>query len=252
MGAQWVVDVVGVSAVFFFEALAVGFGLGVTNAEKGGFWFSRACFVAGALSAVGSAAIRSGTTAGVIVAVVMTPLTIAALRWVNGRQRLISRTLFAGALPNPPSAPATPDGALLVLWGSNASWSTGMPHTVIQMGQRKVLAITNTPKGKGLLITALEIFDDRGEVIAHIEDNDFWVKDGSRAKRPDASTLVVFDHNNAEVLRVRLLNRTTLSVLGVFRAPGSPVVVLAEDQTAIGTNVLQRCVFGNCAVDVRC
>ena len=68
-------------------------------------------------------------------------------------------------------------------------------------------------------VTTLQIFDDRKDSIATMDDGHFWVKFGSKKKRPDKSTLVVYDHLNKEVLRVRFLNPHAISVQGLFRHP---------------------------------
>ena len=99
-----------------------------------------------------------------------------------------------------------PKDALIVLWGSNVSWSTErMPHTIIQMGPDRMLTIDRAKDGKSLVVTTLRIFDDRNNIIARIDEDGFWVENSSRKKRPDASTLVVYDHNDTEVLNVKFL-----------------------------------------------
>jgi hypothetical protein len=78
----------------------------------------------------------------------------------------------------------------------------------------------------------LKVFDDRNDSIAHIDEDGFWVQNSVRKKRPDQSTLVVFDHNDTEVLRIHYLNPRAVSVEGIFRHPKiSPTFwKIAEDQ----------------------
>jgi hypothetical protein len=72
-------------------------------------------------------------------------------------------------------------------------------------------------------VSLLKIFDDRNDIIARIDVDGFWVANTVRKKRPDQSTLVVYDHYDREVLKIHLLNDRAMSLTGIFRLPSSTV-----------------------------
>lgn len=109
-----------------------------------------------------------------------------------------------------------PENALAVFIGSNLSWSTRFPHTVIEMGNEPMLVI-DRDGNRNLKVTVLRIFDDRDDIIARIDADGFWVQNTLRKKRPDQSTLIVYDHNDNEVLKLRYINNRAITVEGVFR-----------------------------------
>ena len=125
-----------------------------------------------------------------------------------------------------------------------------MPHTVIQMGQDQMLVIDRAPDGKSLVVTVLRIFDDRGEIIARLHKDGFWVKNTSRSHRPNERTLIVYDHNDVEALYVELLNATTLSVRGVLRHIGLPPIEITGDVAKLGGNSIRSSCFGESSVDI--
>jgi hypothetical protein len=101
------------------------------------------------------------------------------------------------------------------------------------MGGEEMLAIDRDPKTKNLVVSMLRVFDDRGNIIARIDTNGFWVANTSRKKRPDESTLVVFDHNDIEVLNIKFLNPSAIKILGTFRKDRYPPIIIAESWTEV-------------------
>ena len=82
-----------------------------------------------------------------------------------------------------------------------------------------------------LVISMLKIFDDRNNIIARVDaDDGFWVENSTRKKRPDKSTLVVYDHSDKEVLRLIFLNRSAISITGIFRHQhvAAPVIITTD------------------------
>ena len=79
-----------------------------------------------------------------------------------------------------------------------------------------------------------------------IEDNEFTINQNNyfKRKRPDKTTLVVYDQSNAEVLHVRYLNRSAVRVTGVFRY-GDRVVVIDDNSARIGMVTLS----GSCTTN---
>jgi hypothetical protein len=65
--------------------------------------------------------------------------------------------------------------------------------------------------------------------ITHIDEKGLWVDPSARKTRPDRSTLIVYDHDDAEVLNVKPLNASTISFTGIFRVKGRPPVAVADE-----------------------
>jgi hypothetical protein len=126
--------------------------------------------------------------------------------------------LIPANLPMPEHLPPdVPPNALVVFWGSNISWNTRLPHTVLEMADDPMIVIDKKPGTDNLVVTVLRVFDDRDDIIARIDEDGFWVKNTTRKKRPDPSTLVVYDHSDTEVLRIQFLNSRAISIEGIFR-----------------------------------
>ena len=73
---------------------------------------------------------------------------------------------------------------------------------------------------KGASISG-EFFDNNKNVIAVLESNR-WTLNRERyfkSLKPDKSTLIVQDHQNAEVLNIRFCNRNFFEISGLFRFP---------------------------------
>ncbi len=158
--------------------------------------------------------------------------------------------------PTPPLPPGLnaaqiPKDALKVFLGSNVAWATRMPHTVLTMAGEPMITIDRKKGHDELVVTVLRIFDDRNNIIARIDADGFWVENSTRKKRPDSHTLVVFDHTDTEVLRITFLNRTTISVTGIFRhaSLARPVIVTPE-YADLGGPRLTGNVFGENASDI--
>ena len=82
-----------------------------------------------------------------------------------------------------------------------------------------MLAIDRNKDDSSIIITVLRIYDDRDNIIARIDENGFWVAATVRKKRPDQSTLIVFDHSDIQILRIQFLNPQAILVEGLFRHP---------------------------------
>ncbi|MDQ6868635.1 MAG: hypothetical protein M3178_09590 [Pseudomonadota bacterium] len=136
--------------------------------------------------------------------------------------------LYPANLPRPNSqCPiASDDFALFV--GSNVAFGRGIPPTLLLLGGQEIISGGKTPDG-GLGLRILKLFDDRDNIINHIDEKGLWVDPSARKSRPDRSTLVVYDHNDAEVLNVKFLNKNTISIMGVFRVKGRPPVVVTNE-----------------------
>ncbi len=146
-----------------------------------------------------------------------------------------------------------PDNALAVFIGSNLAWSTRFPHIVLEMADEQMLVI-DKDGNHNLKVTVLRIFDDRDDIIARIDEDGFWVQNTLRRKRPDQSTLIVYDHNDTEVLKLKYLNPRAISVQGVFRhAKIKPAYLVVTPTAAIqmpNSNRIMNSCFGEMAADI--
>jgi hypothetical protein len=166
--------------------------------------------------------------------------------------------LMPGNFPTPPLPQAcrrsVPSDALTLFWGSNASWNVRLPHTLLEIAGEPMIVADKNDQGN-LVITLLKVFDDRNDVIARIDEDGFWVQNNVRKKRPDESTLVVFDHTDTEVLRIQYLNSRAISVQGLFRHPKiSPIYWHVRQGNAVqmpNNNSFNGNCVGNLSVSIR-
>jgi hypothetical protein len=156
--------------------------------------------------------------------------------------------LLAANDPTPSYAcPEIPDGALLLDLGGNVLWTDypGISRSLLMIRGLPIIAVDFGPKN--LKITALRLFDDRNNIIARIDPDGFWTDPTVRTKRPDASTLIVFDHLDNEALRFRFSNAHLITVRGIFRAPGATAPLVVTDNgihMADGQSLSQACIQG--------
>lgn len=112
-----------------------------------------------------------------------------------------------------------PANAIMVVWGTNVSWTTQPDHVLLEMASDPMIAVKRDQKTGNLVVTSLKVFDDRNDRIARIDEDGFWVQNNTFKKRPNEHTLVVYDHNDDEVLRIEFINPRVISVTGIFRHP---------------------------------
>lgn len=124
-----------------------------------------------------------------------------------------------GTAPTMPSTENLSSGAVAVIYGKNVSINSVFPHTLLRMGNDDIIVIDRDKKSGNIKVLSLRVFDDQYDIIARIDESDFWVKNTNRAKRPDEHTLIVYDHNDEQVLKIELLNPQTLEIQGIFRSP---------------------------------
>jgi hypothetical protein len=235
--------------------------LGVIATMKGShpiaFWIARACFVIIAADLVIFPTYEA-FSAGVDGAIFFPLLILVwgvvfcglffSLYWVKKEEGLNSARLVPGDVQTPPLRPTVmpiPPNALMVFWGSNMSWATTFPRTVIRMGATDLLTIGRSAKTGVLVIKTLRIYDDRNNIIVRVDENEFWVGDGNRKKRPDPSTLIVYDHFDVEVLRITLLNKSAVVIRGILRCPGYAPAVITDTFAFIASANLRGNYFGS-------
>lgn len=160
----------------------------------------------------------------------------------------VKETEFSGVLlpandPSPPNrcTPPPPE-ALSVFYGGSVAWSTHFPLTIVSITGKDLLSVRRDANG---LSVWAKIFDAEGKIIADIENNEFTINQNNyfKHKRPDASTLIIYDQYDQPVLNVRFLNPAALRVLGVFRVKDRAPVIIEENRTLFGGSIST----GDCA-----
>ena len=121
-----------------------------------------------------------------------------------------------------------PKGALRILLGPMAAWATSFPSNVVVIDGDSILSMNRTADGRISLST--DIYDENHDIIAEIKDNHYDVDSSAfKVARDNLSDLSVFiRHDKEQVLDVRYLNPTTISIRGVFRSESSELKVTAE------------------------
>lgn len=272
-------DLISIILGVVFPILAgVGVTLTLSPSVPEEFWAARACFVGAGLIGIGLSvywltisdrALWLRLSLAAIAGLIFVPSTVGILQWVAFRAKLSAPdVLVPDSLPTPPLPPGLilppnlqamglkgsnylpPPGALLVFYGSNLAWTTEFPHTILRMGNMPMLVIDREPKSSGIMVRVLRIFDDRGDIIARVEDNGFWANGQTRKSRPSPSILKIFDHNDAEVLNLHMLNKESIMVQGIFRKAGSPPVIIGPNSAKIGRFTLTNSTSAENNVDI--
>ena len=122
-----------------------------------------------------------------------------------------------------------PKDALVIFYGDNISFTQKRFQNIIRLGGEVLLQIDREQSTGAIYISVLRVFDDRNDIIAKIDSDGFCVRNTSQKKRPDESTLVVYDHNDYEVLNIRLLNKNAIRLTGIFRRPRLPPIVISSN-----------------------
>ncbi len=243
--------------VAFPVLVGIGVALAVADASDIEFWFARGCFIVAALDVMfftvkwlwfsEELAPRDWTVGAAIAAAALVALVIG-LRWIDYRAERISAQLVPGTKPMPPLPPGcNPPADGLVVWlGTNVAWGTRFPYTVLNIGGVKMLAVDKVAGKPKLNINVLRIFDDRGTIIARIDEDGFWVSPDMRHVKPNRSTLVVYDRADQQALKIEFLNPRALYVEGIFRDRKGVTVRITPDSMILpGDNIFsQSCIAG--------
>jgi hypothetical protein len=116
--------------------------------------------------------------------------------------------------------------------GGNAGVSDSDEVTVLTGKGIDLLSLRRT--SKGLAINARTYSDD-GKIIAEIINNRFYINPNNffRIEKPDTHSLVVYDLQDRKVIDIRYLNSHSVTVLGIFKAPGAPPCIIDENAIII-------------------
>jgi hypothetical protein len=115
------------------------------------------------------------------------------------------------------------DGKFLVFLGSSMSVLDAEPKDILLIRGRTIIATES--KGSAISLKKLVVIDDKDQTLVSIDGDGFWVYPLARLKRPDKSTLIVYDHEDSRVFYIRYLNKKALYIEGTFRNAGLSLVV---------------------------
>ena len=247
----------GIGFPILLAALGSGTTFAVIDSTSAEFMFARACFLVAAFDGAGFLAVwlwhvskshlLLRLACGAVGAGVILPGAAIALQWVDLREVRLAMTLTSKNVQTPLIPPdcEVPKGAVMVFLGSNLAIARKMPSAIIQMGGQEMLTL-DMDKHHRLMVKALRMFGDRNELIARIEDDKFSMAPSVRHEKPDESTFIVYDQNNAELLRISYLNIQAVSIRGQFRGENLPPLVIGDDKVQVG----DRTVVDTCLGDL--
>src|ERR1700730_7401637 len=150
--------------------------------------------------------------------------------------------LYSAELPRPANRCAIPDSDFAVLAGGGASFGPSQYTNILNIAGYNIISARQDANGR-LTLNTLRIFDDQDNIIARIEENgDFWLHQSARRIRPDWSTIIIYDRHDNEALNLRLINKKTISIGGIFRVKGhSPVIISASSIKINGNTFVSPC-----------
>lgn len=163
-----------------------------------------------------------------------------ALAWVELRDSTVSVTLWPGSEPDPEGPPSCdpPANALRVYLGSTLAWATSMPYDVIVLGGEKILTINRAGDGS-IAIELLRLFDDKNDIIEHVEKDNISRGAGARIEKTKHE-LIVYDHHDHQALNMQMLNAHSVKVTGIFRDSGYPFPFVITDKEFQLGNITSR------------
>lgn len=145
-----------------------------------------------------------------------------------------------------------PDDALLIVVGSDAVWTQAKHRTILAIGGHNMLSFTRDDNGIAL---DADFFGSTGNLVARIESttipNEFHLvsPEYSYSKRPDRSSLAVYDRQGNSLFTVRYINPHTLSIEGTFysQESGGTQIVITNDKMVVNSPSIHKFVdFDNC------
>lgn len=136
-------------------------------------------------------------------------------------------------LPNSCGPDPVPVDALRVYAGSNVGISTSREITVLSVKGVDLIDLRRTPNG---IAISARTFGEDGKIVAQIVDNQFYVNPSNffRLDRPNNHSLSVYDVRGTKVVDITYINPHSVVILGVFRVPDAPPVVVNENEIVLG------------------
>lgn len=173
----------------------------------------------------------------ILVAIALTiliwSLTIVVIRNLSPPE-MPETELHGYLIPAKDPSPKTPckkrpPNAVTIFVGGNAVWITDSPVVIVRVDDVDLLTLNNA--SNGLSISA-KVFSDDSKIVADIENNEFSVNPNNyfKVKRPDKSSLIVYDQQARDVLNIRFLNPANIRVSGIFNAPNQKPVIIDDEK----------------------
>jgi hypothetical protein len=129
--------------------------------------------------------------------------------------------------PFPALQSSVPEGALLINFGGNFCFSKKSLFPVLNISGEDLLTITRSAEGIALNV---RIYSPDGRIVAMVERNEFTINPNNyfKKKRPDKSTLIVYDQTGEEAINAHLSNRAYMIVTGKFWKPGYGMITVTS------------------------
>jgi hypothetical protein len=126
-----------------------------------------------------------------------------------------------------------PDAHFFVFFGNSIFVVNRFPTVLVKIDGRSYFSISKLPSGSVTL--NVDIVDQEGKIIASIDGNNFRVNPNNifDKKRPDESTLIVYDQFKTIVLSVRLDSSRYMTVSGSLNYKNR-FMLLPDGSTVIG------------------
>jgi hypothetical protein len=126
-----------------------------------------------------------------------------------------------------------PDAHFFVFFGNSIFVVNRFPTVLVKIDGRSYFSISQLPSGSVTL--NVDIVDQEGKIIASIDGNNFRVNPNNifDKKRPDESTLIVYDQFKTVVLSVRLDSSRYMTVSGSLNYKNR-FMLLPDGSTVIG------------------
>ncbi|HXQ67799.1 MAG TPA: hypothetical protein VN980_14580 [Alphaproteobacteria bacterium] len=240
----------------FLAAVGVGTAYAMIDSSSTEFWIARIAYILAAFDVVGFltywlwAVLKWPAPFRLALGALAVPILFLGLdltlRWVELQEVRLSVTLTPRNVETPliPATCKVPKGAFMVFMGPNLAIATKMPTTIVQMGGQEMLTIDMSAHQR-LIIRTLRILDENNDAIARIEDDDVWAAPSARHEKPDPSTFVVYDQNNAELLRISYLNIQAVLVRVQFHGENLPPLIIGDDKVQWGDKTFVDSCFGD-------
>jgi len=162
----------------------------------------------------------------------------------------ISGKLTPGSKPMPRNiCPTIPAKAIALFLGNSVAYSSSFPHTVIEVGNEKLLVINR--KNNKITISG-KFFSRDNRIVGELKDNQFYVNPNNyfRIERPNGHSLIVYDQEGNQAINVDFLNLSAIKLLGRFYLPNRPPIIIDEDRQTIGGLKMSNNCFGESKVDI--
>jgi hypothetical protein len=153
---------------------------------------------------------RGYFTWSIAISLVIVLMEVGGMTWIRETQTAYELSLMAGVLlpANDPSPTiCAPRNDELAVYMDEKGFETAVfPQTIFSIRNVPVISIDRTSSGEVTL--SLDIRSADGKLIVRMRNNRFQINKNNyfSMKRPDLSTLIVYDQNGAEVLNARFLN----------------------------------------------